>query len=61
MPAQIGPLNSAWIGEHDLGKLGVLSCPDLALACIVASTKRIRLAPALTVLAPHHPVRIADQ
>jgi alkanesulfonate monooxygenase SsuD/methylene tetrahydromethanopterin reductase-like flavin-dependent oxidoreductase (luciferase family) len=57
---QIG-LNSVWIGEHHFGGLGVLSCPDLALAYIAARTKRIRLAPAVTVLPMHHPIRIAEQ
>ena len=28
---QLG-MHSAWIGEHHFGTLGVLSCPDLALA-----------------------------
>ena len=42
-------MHSAWIGEHHFGTLGVLSCPDLALAYIAAQTQRIRLAPAVTV------------
>lgn len=57
---QIG-LNSAWIGEHHFGGFGVLSCPNLALAYIAARTKRMRLAPAVTVLPLHHPIRIANQ
>jgi alkanesulfonate monooxygenase SsuD/methylene tetrahydromethanopterin reductase-like flavin-dependent oxidoreductase (luciferase family) len=57
---QIG-LHSAWIGEHHFAGLGVLSCPDLALAYIAARTKRIRLAPAVTVLPMHHPIRVAEQ
>ena len=57
---QIG-LHSAWIGEHHFGGLGVLSCPDLALAYIAAHTQRIRLAPAVTVLPMHHPIRVAEQ
>ncbi len=40
---------------------GVLSCPDLALAYIAARTQRIRLAPAVTVLPLHHPIRVAEQ
>jgi alkanesulfonate monooxygenase SsuD/methylene tetrahydromethanopterin reductase-like flavin-dependent oxidoreductase (luciferase family) len=39
----------------------VLSCPDLVLAYIAARTKRIRLAPAVTVLPLHHPIRVAEQ
>ena len=54
-------LNSAWIGEHHFSTLGVLSCPDLVLATVAARTKRIRLAPAVTVLPLHHPIRVAEQ
>ena len=52
---------SAWIGEHHFSTLGVLSCPDLALAYVAARTQRIRLAPAVTVLPLHHPIRVAEQ
>lgn len=52
---------SAWIGEHHFSTLGVLSCPDLALAWIAARTTNIRLAPAVTVLPLHHPIRVAEQ
>ncbi len=54
-------LNSAWIGEHHFSTLGVLSCPDLVLAQVAARTKRIRLAPAVSVLPLHHPIRVAEQ
>ena len=54
-------LHSAWIGEHHFSTLGVLSCPDLALAHVAARTSRIRLAPAVTVLPLHHPIRVAEQ
>ena len=57
---QVG-LNSAWIGEHHFSTLGVMSCPDLALAVVAARTRRIRLAPAVTVLPLHHPIRVAEQ
>jgi len=57
---QVG-LHSAWIGEHHFSTLGVLSCPDLVLANVAARTKRIRLAPAVTVLPLHHPIRVAEQ
>jgi alkanesulfonate monooxygenase SsuD/methylene tetrahydromethanopterin reductase-like flavin-dependent oxidoreductase (luciferase family) len=57
---QVG-LHSAWIGEHHFSTLGVLSCPDLALAYIAARTHRIRLAPAVSVLPLHHPIRAAEQ
>ena len=53
---QIG-MHSAWIGEHHFNSLGVLSCPDLVLAYVAGRTKRIRLAPAVTVLPLHHPIR----
>src|ERR1700740_2861920 len=54
-------LHSAWIGEHHFSTLGVLSCPDLVLANVAARTKRLRLAPAVTVLPLHHPIRVAEQ
>jgi alkanesulfonate monooxygenase SsuD/methylene tetrahydromethanopterin reductase-like flavin-dependent oxidoreductase (luciferase family) len=54
-------LHSAWIGEHHFSTLGVLSCPDLLLAQVAALTTRIRLAPAVTVLPLHHPIRVAEQ
>jgi alkanesulfonate monooxygenase SsuD/methylene tetrahydromethanopterin reductase-like flavin-dependent oxidoreductase (luciferase family) len=53
--------HSAWIGEHHFNSLGVMSCPDVALAYIAARTERIRLAPAVTVLPLHHPIRVAEQ
>jgi alkanesulfonate monooxygenase SsuD/methylene tetrahydromethanopterin reductase-like flavin-dependent oxidoreductase (luciferase family) len=54
-------MHSAWIGEHHFSSLGVLSCPDLVLAYAAARTKKIRLAPAVTVLPLHHPIRVAEQ
>jgi alkanesulfonate monooxygenase SsuD/methylene tetrahydromethanopterin reductase-like flavin-dependent oxidoreductase (luciferase family) len=57
---QLG-MHSAWIGEHHFNSLGVLSCPDLVLAHIAARTEHIRLAPAVTVLPLHHPIRVAEQ
>ena len=54
-------MHSAWIGEHHFSALGVLSCPDLTLAYIAARTNTIRLAPAVTVLPLHHPIRVAEQ
>jgi alkanesulfonate monooxygenase SsuD/methylene tetrahydromethanopterin reductase-like flavin-dependent oxidoreductase (luciferase family) len=54
-------MHSVWIGEHHFSTLGVLSCPDLALSFIAARTTRIRLAPAVTVLPLHHPIRVAEQ
>jgi len=39
----------------------VLSCPDLVLANVAARTRHIRLAPAVTVLPLHHPIRVAEQ
>lgn len=57
---QLG-MHSAWIGEHHFNSLGVLSCPDLVLSYIAARTKKIRLAPAVTVLPLHHPIRVAEQ
>ncbi|MBM3485287.1 MAG: LLM class flavin-dependent oxidoreductase [Alphaproteobacteria bacterium] len=54
-------MHSAWIGEHHFSTLGVLSCPDIVLAYVAAQTRRIRLAPAVTVLPLHHPIRLAEQ
>ena len=54
-------LHSAWIGEHHFSTLGVLSCPDLVLANVAAQTRHIRLAPAVTVLPLHHPIRVAER
>jgi alkanesulfonate monooxygenase SsuD/methylene tetrahydromethanopterin reductase-like flavin-dependent oxidoreductase (luciferase family) len=54
-------MHSAWIGEHHFNSLGVLSCPDLVLSYIAARTEHIRLAPAVTVLPLHHPIRVAEQ
>src|SRR5207245_10901277 len=50
-----------WIVEHHFNSLGVLSCPYLVLATAAARTKRIRLAPAVTVLPLHNPIRVAEQ
>ena len=57
---QLG-MHSAWIGEHHFNSLGVNSSPDLVLAYIAARTKHIRLAPAVTVLPLHNPIRVAEQ
>jgi alkanesulfonate monooxygenase SsuD/methylene tetrahydromethanopterin reductase-like flavin-dependent oxidoreductase (luciferase family) len=54
-------MHSAWIGEHHFNSLGVLSSPEMVLAYIAAKTRRIRLAPAVTVLPLHHPIRVAEQ
>jgi alkanesulfonate monooxygenase SsuD/methylene tetrahydromethanopterin reductase-like flavin-dependent oxidoreductase (luciferase family) len=59
--AEMAGFHSAWIGEHHFSSLGVLSCPDLVLAQAAARTQRIRLAPAVTVLPLHHPIRVAEQ
>jgi alkanesulfonate monooxygenase SsuD/methylene tetrahydromethanopterin reductase-like flavin-dependent oxidoreductase (luciferase family) len=53
-------MHSAWIGEHHFNSLGILSCPDIVLGYIAARTKHIRLAPAVTVLPLHHPIRVAE-
>ena len=53
--------HSAWIGEHHFSTLGVNSSPEMLLAFIAARTKAIRLAPAVTVLPLHHPIRVAEQ
>lgn len=57
---QLG-MHSAWIGEHHFNSLGVNSSPEMVLAYIAAKTKHIRLAPAVTVLPLHNPIRVAEQ
>ena len=57
---QLG-MHSAWIGEHHFNSLGVNSSPEMVLAYIAALTKHIRLAPAVTVLPLHNPIRVAEQ
>lgn len=52
--------HSAWIGEHHFNSLGVNSRPDLVLASVAAQTRRIRLAPAVSVLPLHHPIHVAE-
>jgi alkanesulfonate monooxygenase SsuD/methylene tetrahydromethanopterin reductase-like flavin-dependent oxidoreductase (luciferase family) len=54
-------MHSAWIGEHHFSTLGVNSAPELLLTYVAAKTKRIRVAPAVTVLPLHHPIRVAEQ
>ncbi|MGH7088828.1 MAG: LLM class flavin-dependent oxidoreductase, partial [Stellaceae bacterium] len=54
-------MHSAWLGEHHFSTLGVLSCPDLVLAYVARATKALRLAPSVTVLPLHHPIRVAEQ
>src|ERR1700730_2854516 len=54
-------MNSAWSGKHHFNPPGVLSSPDIVLGYIAANTTRIRLAPAVTVLPLHHPIRVAEQ
>ncbi len=53
--------HSAWIGEHHFSTLGVNSCPEMLLSYLAARSKTIRLAPAVTVLPIHHPIRVAEQ
>lgn len=52
--------HSVWIGEHHFDRLGVNFRPDLLLASIIPETRRIRLAPAVTVLPLHHPLHVAE-
>ena len=54
-------MHSAWVGEHHFSTLGVSSSPEVLLAFVAARTQRLRLAPAVTVLPLHHPIRVAEQ
>src|SRR5262245_30987357 len=54
-------LNSAWIGEHHFNLLGVNASPIAMLSQIAGATRRIRLAPAVTLLPVHHPLHVAEE
>ncbi len=54
-------MNSAWIGEHHFNLLGVNASPIAMLAQIAGATRRIRLAPAVTLLPVHHPLHVAEE
>ena len=54
-------MHSAWIGEHHFNRRGCVPVPGLTLANIAASTKRIRLGPAVVVLNIHHPIHVAEE
>lgn len=54
-------MNSAWIGEHHFNLLGVNASPLAILAQIAGATKRIRLAPAVSLLPVHHPLHVAEE
>jgi alkanesulfonate monooxygenase SsuD/methylene tetrahydromethanopterin reductase-like flavin-dependent oxidoreductase (luciferase family) len=57
--AENGGFESVWLGEHHFCDY-VLSSPQMVLAAIAARTRTIRLATAVTLLANHDPVRIAE-
>ncbi|MBV8412727.1 MAG: LLM class flavin-dependent oxidoreductase [Alphaproteobacteria bacterium] len=54
-------LNSAWIGEHHFNLLGVNASPLAILAQLAGATRRLRLAPAVTLLPVHHPLHVAEE
>jgi alkanesulfonate monooxygenase SsuD/methylene tetrahydromethanopterin reductase-like flavin-dependent oxidoreductase (luciferase family) len=54
-------MHSVWIGEHHFSTLGVNSAPEVLLACIAGQTRRVRLAPAVTVLPLHNPILVAER
>jgi len=54
-------MHSVWVGEHHFSTLGVNSSPEVLLGYVAAKTTRVRLAPAVTVLPLHHPIRVAEQ
>lgn len=54
-------MHSAWIGEHHFNLLGVNASPLAMLAQIAGATRRIRLAPAVTLLPVHHPLHVAEE
>lgn len=54
-------MNSVWIGEHHFNRRGTVSCPGMVLAAIAREAKRVRLAPAVTVLPMHNPIAVAEE
>jgi alkanesulfonate monooxygenase SsuD/methylene tetrahydromethanopterin reductase-like flavin-dependent oxidoreductase (luciferase family) len=57
---QLG-MHSVWVGEHHFDSLGVNSRPGTLLASVVPLTKRVRLAPAVSVLPLHHALHVAEE
>jgi alkanesulfonate monooxygenase SsuD/methylene tetrahydromethanopterin reductase-like flavin-dependent oxidoreductase (luciferase family) len=53
--------HSAWIGEHHFNLFGVCPSPQLFLANLAARTRRLRLAPAVTLLPCRHPLQAAEE
>jgi alkanesulfonate monooxygenase SsuD/methylene tetrahydromethanopterin reductase-like flavin-dependent oxidoreductase (luciferase family) len=53
--------DSVWVPEHHFSVLGVLPSPPVFLAHIAAKTKRIKLAPAVTVTPLNHPIKVAEE
>lgn len=51
--------SSIWLGEHHFNEY-ILSVPQMVLAAIAMKTERIRLGTAVTLLANHDPVNIAE-
>lgn len=51
--------SSIWLGEHHFNEY-ILSVPQMVLAAIAMKTERIRLGTAVTLIANHDPVRIAE-
>ena len=54
-------MNSAWVGEHHFNLLGVNASPIALLAQLAGATKRLRLAPAVSLLPVHHPLHVAEE
>ena len=54
-------MHSAWIGEHHFNSLGVCPARTSCWPMSPPTPPRIRLAPAVTVLPLHHPIRVAEQ
>ena len=54
-------MNSAWVGEHHFNLLGVNASPLALLAQLAGATKRLRLAPAVSLLPVHHPLHVAEE
>lgn len=50
----------AWVAEHNGRKYGITASAQLLLAAAAAATTRIRVGSAVSRLAMHHPLRLAE-
>lgn len=53
--------DAVWLAEHQGSDYGMIGNAAVILAAVAASTKRIRLGTAVSVLPLHHPLRTAEE